>query len=189
MDKHDEEVLAKLNDIYQRNINVLDDYENVINQCSKRLMSRGIDLYGMFFPDNELYKDHIYKGKLTKNEKAKNYAYFFDSEERLRLTERYTPGDGLANIIFYYYYEDYIEIVWYKPKFNGVSEVGFIEYNKGKLVRYVDSDDIELRLKTLGYINKYTEFQYGIKKDCAIRRHFSGKSKYLDEYVRISDWH
>lgn len=49
MDKYDEEVLAKVNEVYQRNINVMDDYENVISQCPKRLMSVGIDIYGMFF--------------------------------------------------------------------------------------------------------------------------------------------
>ena len=73
-------------------------------------MSIGIDIYGMFFPDNEVYKKHIYKGKLTANEKKKNYAYYFDKDGRLRLTERFTPGDGLANIIFYYYYKDYIDL-------------------------------------------------------------------------------
>ena len=189
MDKYDEEVLAKVNEVYQRNINVMDDYENVISQCPKRLMSIGIDIYGMFFPDNEVYKKHIYKGKLTTNEKKKNYAYYFDKDGKLRLTERFTPGDGLANIIFYYYYEDYIEIVWFKPKFNGVSQVGFIEYNKGTLVRYVDSDNVELELKTLGYINCYTEFKYGIEKDYAIRRSFLGKKYKNDkELLIIGKW-
>ena len=45
MDKYDEEVLAKVNEVYQRNINVMDDYENVISQCPKRLMSIGTVSY------------------------------------------------------------------------------------------------------------------------------------------------
>lgn len=189
MDKYDEEVLAKVNEVYQRNINVMDDYENVISQCPKRLMSVGIDIYGMFFPDNEVYKKHIYKGKLTTNEKKKNYAYYFDKDGKLRLTERFTPGDGLANIIFYYYYEDYIEIVWFTPKFNGVSGVGFIEYNNGILTRYVNADDAELDLKKLGYINNYTEDKYDIEKDCAIRRSFLGKFYKNDkELLIIGKW-
>lgn len=64
MDKYDEEVLAKVNEVYQRNINVMDDYENVISQCPKRLMSIGIDIYGMFFPDNEVYKNIYIKENL-----------------------------------------------------------------------------------------------------------------------------
>ena len=189
MDKYDEEVLAKVNEVYQRNINVMDDYENVISQCPKRLMSIGIDIYGMFFPDNEVYKKHIYKGKLTTNEKKKNYAYYFDKDGRLRLTERFTSGDGLANIIFYYYYENYIEIVWFTPKFNGVSHVGFIEYNNGILTRYVDSNDNRLMIKKLGYINRYTEFKYGVEKGYAIRRSFLGKiSKNDIELLTIGKW-
>ena len=189
MDKYDEEVLAKVNEVYQRNINVMDDYENVISQCPKRLMSIGIDIYGMFFPDNEVYKKHIYKGKLTTNEKKKHSSYYFDEDGRLRLTERFIPGDGLANIIFYYYYEDYIEIVWFKPKFNGVSQVGFIEYNNGILTRYVNADDAESELSELGYTNSYTEDKYGIEKDCAIRRSFLGKKYKNDrELLIIGKW-
>ena len=79
--------------------------------------------------------------------------------------------------------------MWFTPKFNGVSCVGFIEYNKGTLARYVDSNSIQSMIKKLGYINSYTEDKYGIEKDCAIRRTFIGKKYKNDtELLIIGKW-
>lgn len=79
--------------------------------------------------------------------------------------------------------------MWFTPKFNGVSGVGFIEYNNGILTRYVNADDAESELNELGYINSYTEDKYGIEKDCAIRRSFLGKIYKNDrELLIIGKW-
>lgn len=74
MAEYDEKVFARLLDIAQRHRNCLDEHKDIILQCPKKLMSRGIDLYGMFWPDSEIGKYFTYKGRLTKNEKSRHYS-------------------------------------------------------------------------------------------------------------------
>lgn len=128
MEKYDEETCARLLKIAKKHCNCLNDTDRIVSVCPKRLMSRGIDLYGMFWPEMEMSKYIICKGKLTTNERSKNYAYYFDEKDRLRLTERYGDHRDLINKIYYYYYENSTEIVWYNLKRKTISMVGFIDY-------------------------------------------------------------
>lgn len=173
MEKYDEETCARLLKIAKKHCNCLNDTDRIVSVCPKRLMSRGIDLYGMFWPEMEMSKYFIYKGKLTTNERSKNYAYYFDEKDRLRLTERYGDHRDLINKIYYYYYENSTEIVWYNFKRNTISMVGFIDYENGKLIRFVESYDLESVLKYNEKIESYHEYQFNTDPVFVIDRVFA----------------
>lgn len=187
MEKYDEETCARLLKIAKKHCNCLNDTDRIVSVCPKRLMSRGIDLYGMFWPEMEMSKYFIYKGKLTTNERSKNYAYYFDEKDRLRLTERYGDHRDLINKIYYYYYENSTEIVWYNFKRNTISMVGFIDYENGKLIRFVESYDIESILKSKKDINRYNEYLFDVDEEFVVRKSYSlGFFKDNKEYRTIS---
>lgn len=173
MEKYDEETCARLLKIAKKHCNCLNDTDRIVSVCPKRLMSRGIDLYGMFWPEMEMSKYIICKGKLTTNERSKNYAYYFDEKDRLRLTERYGDHRDLINKIYYYYYENSTEIVWYNLKRKTISMVGFIDYENGKLIRFVESYDLESVLKYNEKIESYHEYQFNTDPVFVIDRVFA----------------
>lgn len=173
MEKYDEETCARLLKITKKHCNCLNDTDRIVSVCPKRLMSRGIDLYGMFWPEMEMSKYFIYKGKLTTNERSKNYAYYFDEKDRLRLTERYGDHRDLINKIYYYYYENSTEIVWYNLKRNTISMVGFIDYENGKLIRFVESYDMESILKSKKDINRYSEYLFDVDEEFVVMKSYS----------------
>lgn len=173
MEKYDEETCARLLKITKKHCNCLNDTDRIVSVCPKRLMSRGIDLYGMFWPEMEMSKYIICKGKLTTNERSKNYAYYFDEKDRLRLTERYGDHRDLINKIYYYYYENSTEIVWYNLKRKTISMVGFIDYENGKLIRFVESYDLESVLKYNEKIESYHEYQFNTDPVFVIDRVFA----------------
>lgn len=173
MEKYDEETCARLLKIAKKHCNCLNDTDRIVSVCPKRLMSRGIDLYGMFWPEMEMSKYFIYKGKLTTNERSKNYAYYFDEKDRLRLTERYGDHRDLINKIYYYYYENSTEIVWYNLKRNTISMVGFIDYENGKLIRFVESYDMESVLKSKKDINRYNEYLFDVDEEFVVMKSYS----------------
>lgn len=173
MEKYDEETCARLLKIAKKHCNCLNDTDRIVSVCPKRLMSRGIDLYGMFWPEMEMSKYIIYKGKLTTNERSKNYAYYFDEKDRLRLTERYGDHRDLINKIYYYYYENSTEIVWYNLKRNTISMVGFIDYENGKLIRFVESYDLESILKSKKDINRYNEYLFDVDEEFVVMKSYS----------------
>lgn len=187
MAEYDDKVFARLIDIANRHSDCLNDYDEIVSVCPKRLMSRGIALYGMFYPDMEISKYFIYKGKLTTNERSKNYAYYFDEKDRLRLTERYGDHKDLINKIYYYYYENSTEIVWYNLKRKTISMVGFIDCENGKLIRFVESYDIESILKSKKDINRYNEYLFDVDEEFVIRKSYSlGFFEDNKEYRTIS---
>lgn len=173
MEKYDEETCARLLKIAKKHCNCLNDTDRIVSVCPKRLMSRGIDLYGMFWPEMEMSKYIICKGKLTTNERSKNYAYYFDEKDRLRLTERYGDHRDLINKIYYYYYENSTEIVWYNLKRKTISMVGFIDYENGKLIRFVESYDLESVFKYNEKIESYHEYQFNTDPVFVIDRVFA----------------
>lgn len=170
MAKYDEEVFARLLDIAQRHRNCLDEHEDIILQCPKKLMSRGIDLYGMFWPDMEIGKYITYKGRLTKNEKSRHYSYYFDEQDRLRLTERFNDDGTILNYIFYYYYDNSVEIVWYSFSEKGVDITGFIDYKDGKISRFVESYNLSLVLRDNKNVESYNEYVFDREPDFVIHR-------------------
>lgn len=167
----EELTFSKLQDIADRHSNCLNDFMDIIFECPNKLMSIGIDLYGMFFPEKEVSKYKIYKGRLTKNEQKRNYEYYFNKEGKLRITKRYGEQNDLLNIIFYYYYEDLIEIVWYSIPRASVSDVGFIEYNKGELFRFVET--ISSKIARHKPIDSFREYLYQEDNDYMLKRTYA----------------
>lgn len=160
IDIQDQEKIDKLTDIAHRHMNCIDDYEQIKATCPQRLLSRGIDIYGMYFPEKELEKYFKYCGKPTKKEDKKHYAYYFDVQGRLRLTERYIGDGQLGNLIFYYYHDNLIEIVWYCCKRKMVHQVGFIQYKDNVLSKFIDSFDIARELIDGKGVGDYIEYSF-----------------------------
>ncbi|MBO5215706.1 MAG: hypothetical protein J6B79_05910 [Clostridia bacterium] len=177
MTNYDIDTSEKLLDIAKKHADCIKDYDNIIATYTKKLMSIGTDLHGVFFPENEVYKYSIGHGRLTKNEKKRDFAYYFDEKDRLILTERYSDdGDDkaekkLISLIFYYYYEDLTEIVWYSFRKNAVNAVEFIEYKNSNLIKYVQSYDIIFDLK-YSEILSYKEHIYNADDKFIIKRTF-----------------
>lgn len=176
MAEYDDKVFARLIDIANRHSDCLNDYDKIISVCPKRLMSRGIALYGMFYPDMEISKYFLYKGKLTKRENSKNYAYYFDEDDKLRLTERYGDHkdemENLLNLIFFYYYENTTEIVWYNTTEKTITITGYIDYNNGKISKYVETDDISRVIESNKSVGSYREFQFDVDPEYVIGRNY-----------------
>lgn len=170
MINYNENVLMRLTNIANKYCKCADDYNNFISKTSKKIMSKGVDLYGMFYPERELSKYLKYKGKITKNETKKNFSYYFDSENKLILTERYLENGVLSNLIFYYYYDNSIEIVWYSIKTKTVNRVGFIDYKNNKLSSFVDSYDI---LSDSSEIKAFIEYCFDVDNDYVISRTYA----------------
>ena len=57
------------------------------------------------------------------------------------MTERYSEG-SIIDILFYYYYDDHIDIAIYSPDKNKVIVVDRIEYVDGKISRFIESQDL-----------------------------------------------
>lgn len=170
MAKYDDDVCKRLLDIANRHNDCLNDYDKIVTVCPKRLMSRGIDLYGMFWPDMEISKYIKYKGRLTKNEKSRHYSYYFDEQDRLRLTERFNDDGTILDYIFYYYYENSVEIVWYSFSEKDVDITGFIDYKDGKISRFVESYNLSLVLRDNKNVESYNEYVFDREPDFVIHR-------------------
>lgn len=110
--------------------------------------SKETDLHGMFVPDKNIeYVCGKYKGRLTKKEEKKDFKYYFDEQNRVILTERYSNGK-LLNLIFYFYNQDNIEIIWYDIQRMFICIVGEINYINEKISKLFLTED-------LGLFNKY----------------------------------
>ena len=176
MAKYDDDVCKRLLDIANRHNDCLNDYDKIVTACPKRLLSRGVDLYGLYWPDMEMSKYFIYKGKLTTNERSKNYAYYFDEKDRLRLTERYGDHkdglENLLNLIFFYYYENTTEIVWYNTTDKHITITGYIDYNNGKISKYVETDNVSRIIESDKKVGSYREFQFDVDPEYVIGRNY-----------------
>ena len=162
MSEYYDDITIKLFEIAKK-YNTLKSYNEIILECNKKIMSKGkLSLYGMYFPKEELSNYFIYKGKITKNEKNKDFEYYFDDSGKLRITKRYSNNE-LLDIIYYNYMENDIEIYWYNCKRNTIHCIGYIEYNNNnKLVKFVESsarDIIEL-VRNNENIKSYIEYTF-----------------------------
>ena len=182
MIKHDEELLAQLTKIAYKDLDGLAEYDKILLECKERLMSKGSALCGMFFPEPELSKYFIYKGKLTKNEKKKHFVYHFDDKKRLRITERWDGDGDLLDYIFYYYYDQSIEIIHFNLKEKLIDKVGFIDYENGSLIRFVDTD-VLLYVRNNEPVKYYVEYDFIKDKEYVLERHFA-----LDVYSDGREW-
>lgn len=190
--EYDRNILSKLTDIAYRHLTYEQDYSDIVSKCSKKLMSksRHADLYGMFYPEKSLIEYFGYKGRITKNEKNRDYVYYFDDNDRLRLTERYnSAGDQLMNLIFYYYYDNYIEIVWYRNPENVICKSGFIEYENGKMTKFVESYNIARYIKENKNIKSYNEYLFDADDEYVLHRVYDF-AEYLtgEEHDTTTKW-
>lgn len=153
MIKENKVVLDELNNIMINHNNVVEEYNYILKNHSYRNLSKGDSIYGMYFPDKELTKYFTYNGKLTKNEKTKDFAYYFDENNKLILTERFSNGT-LLNAILFYYYENKVEIVWYCMKRKKINAVGEIIYLDNRINKFIESGD------ALKHINSFIEYTF-----------------------------
>ena len=144
------------------------EYEQIVKNSSEILMSKtkGESFYGMFFPCERLSKIFIYKGKLVDNEAESDFTYYFDKDKRLVLTKRQFNEQDLS-LIFYYYHESYIDVIWFSVSDNEVETVGRIEVPEGVLTNWLVSDIFEGN-KIIGY----HEYYFTIKKGWVYERSF-----------------
>ena len=88
-------------------------------------------------------KDGKYKGRLTKKEEKKDFKYYFNEQNKVIMTERYSEGE-LLNIIFYFYNHDNIEIVFYSLREMSIAIIGEINYVDGKITDLFLTNNLSL---------------------------------------------
>lgn len=160
------DIFNTLENIKNRHIDCMNDCDDIVNKCHKVIMAKSKkgSLYGMCYPHPKLTKYFIFKGKVTKNDKNQDFVHYFDDEGKLLLTKR-DVGKKYLNYIFYYYYERHIEVVWYTTRKNCLEIVGWIEYEKDDLIRFVESGTI---LKN--EISSYKEYLFNQERDKVVQR-------------------
>lgn len=141
------DILNELQEIMDNHRNPINDYYEILSNYSHKKMSVGDGIYGMHFPEQQLEKYFEYDGKLTKNERKKDFVYYFDENNKLILTERYSNG-SILNAILFYYFESKIEIVWYCMRRKKVNVIGKIVYQNNSLAKFIESGDVTRGIKS-----------------------------------------
>ena len=151
--------------------------ERIIKTTNKKLMSKST--CSMFYPDQKILGIHPYiRGKLTNREKSRTFAYYFDDEDRLLLTESYNPKytSEVINLYFYFYMDNVIayasiNVYWHddikKSNINeyDIYEVGFMEHQNCNVSRFVEGSAV-----MGGYC--FSDYTFVEGEDYAIRRHY-----------------
>ena len=81
------DILNELQEIMDNHRNSINDYNEVLSNYSHKKMSVGDSIYGMYFPEKQLEKYFEYEGKLTKDERKKDFVYYFDENNKLILRQ------------------------------------------------------------------------------------------------------
>lgn len=175
------DIMNELDKIRDNHGNIIDDYNTILLNYSHKKMSLGDGIYGMHYPESQLEKYFEYNGKLTSDEKKKDFVYYFDENNKLILTERYSSG-SILNIILFYYYEDTIEIVWYCMKRKRINVIGKVVHRNNILERFIESGDA-----TRG-INSFIEYLFNTNDDNIIIksyiRHSNGKEIVMNSKMK-----
>ena len=137
MSNYNEKIVKKLLEIAKK-YKYLKKWQDVVLECETKIMSKGVSIYGMFYPEKELNKYFPYRGRICKSDKIKDFEYFFDNLGRLRITHRCFEHSK-KHIIYYNYLDDLIEIIWFNIDLGIVDNVGFIQYSNGQLIKFVES--------------------------------------------------
>lgn len=146
-------IVDRVKNIQNKYKDCYDLYLQLKNSGLKTLMTtcrKSTTDFGMFPPDKNINTKYFYdeyKGRLTKNEDKKDFKYYFDEQDRVIMTERYSDGK-LLYIHFYFYSQDNIQIVIYHSREKVISSVGEINYDNGRITNLFLTDD-------LGLFNKY----------------------------------
>lgn len=180
MNENDKENLALLNSIMQKYCPTEKDCEVIEKKCPKVLMStsKRPSFLGMFLPDLDLqnffwtyFGD---KGRVVKDPAKCDFTYYYDENDRLLLTKR-KYVDSHLGLIFYYYYDNYVDVLWYNPEeknypgHSKISLVGRIETINGTISRYVESQ--------VGYalvVTSYDEYVFSKETNTVKQRHYGG---------------
>lgn len=183
MSKYDENIILKLYIIAEKYSDFFAIHNEVYSLCVKKIMSKGSGTYGMFRPEKELEKYFTYSGKLTMNEKNKDFIYYFDSNQKLRITECYDGSSRLLYSILYNYEDDFVEIIWYSNTRERVVMTGYIEYHDGKLIRFVESGDFRKKVEFDADIKTYKEYLFDVDDEFVIGNFYS-----TEMFVKDSVW-
>ena len=124
-------------------------YTTHVERSTKVKMSAGAtknSLYGLFPPlaDVNILADQSQFGKLVTEEQNLDFKYYFDSEGKVILIERFDPTsqykDKLVNTIFVEYEEKrQVNVLFCKGKTESISTVAQCKLDLyGRLIRYVE---------------------------------------------------
>ena len=103
------------------------------------------------------------------------FLYHFDNQKRLRLTERFDVNGELLDYIYYFYYDQYIEIVWFDFKEKIVGTVGFIDYENGRIVRFVEAFAALMSVRNKATIKTYKEYDFSKDEEYVVETSFSNE--------------
>lgn len=169
--------IALINDLIKKYSNCISSYDDIVQVSKNVIFSKNrkpSSLYGMYVPDNKIkVLTGDYYGKIIKREENRDFKYYFDSNNRIIMTERYSNGI-LLDIIFYFYYEKNIDIVRYLVKKNIIINIARIDYIGGEISKFIESYDLrlgEINYKELIFNNndntivQLNNFYFNVKKE------------------------
>ena len=138
--------ITLIKDLAEKYANCMESYDEIVENCKNVVFTKdkksSLSLYGMFIPDDKMTPlIGNYEGRIIKDESKRDFKYYFDNNNRIIMTERYSEG-SIIDILFYYYYDDHIDIAIYSPDKNKVIVVDRIEYVDGKISRFIESQDL-----------------------------------------------
>ncbi|MBP3291077.1 MAG: hypothetical protein J6M26_01345 [Clostridia bacterium] len=145
------EVFGTIKSVCYRHYDCMETFESIVNSAKKVLISNEKDtsMYGLCFPDETIVKFFGDKGKVTEGLNSKrgtyHFVYYCDENNRVVAGERHAEGE-LLNHVFYYYYDNRTEVVWYHDQDRVISSIGVMYYEGNKLVRYMNGSNPEFRI-------------------------------------------
>ena len=187
MDENDKKNLALLNSIMQKYCPTEKDCEAIEKKCPKVLMStsRRVSGWGMLLPNldlqNYFWVFYGEKGRLVKNPAKCDFTYYYDENDRLLLTKRKYAESELG-LIYYYHYDNYIDMFWYTPERNysikekNISAVGRIEMSDGVLSRFIYSE-----LSCVTSVEDYIEHLFSKKTNKVTVHSYYSADGFLEE--------
>ena len=147
--KYDEKYKNSIRDEFGRVLFFEGKYASHVERATKVLMSAGAtknSLYGLFPPhsDVNVLADDTSLGKIVTEEKNIDFKYYFDSNGKVILIERFDPTsqykDKLVNTIFVEREEKrLINVLFCKGKTESIATVAQCKLDLyGRLIRYVE---------------------------------------------------
>ncbi len=140
-----QEVLNTYSDLIKK----VDDARQKSDRVTKSF-NKQPSTYGMYYPDPVFYKYFKYRGRITKSDTKFTFKYYYQGDKVL-LTEQYSEnydvysgkGNGIFTLIqyiFYFYYENYVDILVCNARNNKVSCVGRVIYIDGKVHSFIEAN-------------------------------------------------
>lgn len=179
-----EKNLEFLTSVYNKYSPSANDYEKVERTCAKKLFSKSQNgsTYGMFYPYKEIAEFFKFYGKIVSEDKHYDNVYFFDKNGRLLLTKHFFVDKSVLSFTLYFYYDSYIDAVWYDTKY-GYNMIARYEKKNGVLTRYIEGDCVNG-----GKVFGYNEYVFPLKKGDRVSYFSYAKGVGFDgrDYIRKS---